>query len=86
MSIGTQTRQNKNINLGFPLTNMNFQPLESRQISQHKHTQMHGRGSTATGSLSLQPTRDCALPAGGGQWHQTWGILAPNKTFPQFWV
>lgn len=44
MSIGTQTRQDKKINLCFPLINLNFQSLESRQTCQHKHTQMHVLG------------------------------------------
>lgn len=75
MSIGTQTWENKNINLGFPLINLNFQSLENRQTCQHKHTQMQALGtgaeSTGTGSLSLQPSCDCALPA-GGSCNQPW--------------
>lgn len=82
MSRGTQTWQNVNIDLGFPLMNLNFQLLENRQTCQHRHTEMHTLGMAlpgeqrgaaqgqATSHFSPPLTVPCQL---GGQCNQPCG-------------
>lgn len=71
MSIGTWTWQNKNLNLGFPLINLNFQSLENRRTCQHKHKVMHTLGVASPGeqrgaaqgqAALIQPTQLMIVP------------------------